>query len=359
MSDRTRTLLRWLAWAAGIGLVVFTVRRIGWRTVTDAVARVGPGILWLVAVYAVVTALMGLPWWLLLPRAHRPGPFAAVMSRFAATGLNSLLPLLAVGEVTRLLWVRRADRSDAIAAILVDRLLFVLASALSVVVGAAAVLFLPAAPRRLGLIAAAFALVLLAGAGIVGWIGAHTDPVAWLRRAIKSVRALTRLQDSGGVSDAAGAARTDEALHRILRGDRRTLLLGLGFHLLARVFVTLEIYLSCRLLDREIGLAGSLVLAAVPLALAVVGSFVPGQLGIQESAQGAIAAAIGLGGTVGVLVVLLQRVRQLLLLPITFLALATRSHPREDAELSASGGDPGSDRAARSAASAEEPPGPR
>lgn len=364
MSDRTRTALRWLAWIGGLGLVAFTVYRIGWTTVTDAVARVGAGLVWLLAAYAVATALMGLPWWLLLPRAHRPGPGAAVMSRFAATGLNSLLPLLAVGEVTRLLWVRREDRPQAIAAILVDRLLFVVASALSVVLGAVAVVFLPEAPRRLAMLASAFALLLLVGAGIAGWVAAHSDPVAWLRRVVKPARrALARMQDRGGAPGAEGAARTDEALHALLRGDRGRLALGLALHLLARVFVTLEVYLACHLLGVEVGLAGALVLAAVPLALAVVGSFVPGQLGVQESAQGAIAAAIGLGTTVGVLVVLLQRVRQVLLLPVAFAALAAR--PRltggggSEDELSASASDPGSGPAARSAVIAEGPPGRR
>jgi hypothetical protein len=340
-----------VAWAAGIALVAFTVRRVGWRTVVEAVAGVGPGILWLVAANAAATVLMGLPWWLLLPREERPSPGAAIVSRFAATGLNALLPLLAIGEITRLLWVRREQRPAAIAAIVVDRLMFVVASAAAVFVGAVAILFIPAAPGRLGWVAAGFAAALLVATAVALRIGARRDPVAWLRRVVRPARKLlARLHaedgDGGGASAGAGGEdRTDAALHRILRGPRGTLALALALHLAARVFVTLEVYAAVTLLGREIGAAASLVLAAVPLAMGVVSSVVPGQLGVQETAQGAIAALIGLGGATGVLLVLLQRVRQLLMLPLTFAALAMRPQ-----SVSAGDGDRGSDRAAPSAA---------
>src|SRR5262245_56978118 len=102
---RSARLIRLVAWAAGGILVVVLVWRIGWRSVAITLERVGPAILWLVASYAVGTAVMALPWRLFLPREVRPSLIGTVSSRFAATGLNAMLPLVSAGEASRLLWL--------------------------------------------------------------------------------------------------------------------------------------------------------------------------------------------------------------------------------------------------------------
>ena len=97
-------------------------------------------------------------------------------------------------------------------------------------------------------------------------------------------------------------------------------------HLLGRGLAAFEIYLALRLLQVPATPAHVLVLAAVPVASALVGAFLPGQIGLQEGVQAAVAAALGLGATAGIMVVLLQRARQLLFLPVTAALLYLGPH---------------------------------
>jgi hypothetical protein len=367
---------RWLAWGLGVAAVAFFLSRVGWRTIAATMATVGPRVLWLVAVYLAGVAVMAQPWRLLMAREQRPGVAAAVASRLAASGLNALGPLLAVGELTRLLWVRREHWPEALAAMAVDRLLFLVASALSLAAGALAGVLATNAPRALVIPAAAVAAALVVVAIGLALVAARFTPATAIGRLTAAVgRLIARMRGLPGAPLIPAAERTDAALHALLSGPRRPLLLALAVHVVGRLFVTAEFYAACRVLGLEVGLAQVLVLAAVPLALSLVASVVPSQMGVQEGAQGAVAAALGLGSTAGVLIVLLQRGRQLICLPIAALLLALRTrhpspHPAPPIESKPGGadgppspaggitgaggpyGDLGSDRAARSAESA-------
>lgn len=97
-------------------------------------------------------------------------------------------------------------------------------------------------------------------------------------------------------------------------------------HLIARLLFALEIYAGLRLLGLPAGWRETSIFAAVPIALSVAGTFIPGQLGLQEGVQSLVAAALGIGPAAGLMLVLLQRVRQLLFVPLSglLIALVTR-----------------------------------
>lgn len=318
--QQKRQVVTAVAWLAGLLLLALLVRRVGGQVVVQELRAVGPRILWLCAAYAAGTALTAAPWNLLLDRETRPGWGAAIVSRFSAAGLNALLPFVGVGEVSRLLWLRRAGWGEGVAAMVVDRLLFLVASALSLVVGAVATLFVPRIPRAVAWAAAGAGVVLLVLALAIGWVALRTSPVRVLGRWLEKLRAAAGKVGAGGT--VIPAAVVDDALKRILGGPRRTLVAGVTLHLGGRLFYTGEIYAALRLLDADPDLAAVAVLAAVPVALSIVGAAVPSQIGLQEGAQGAMAAALGLGATAGLLIVLLQRIRQLLFVPVTAVLLA-------------------------------------
>ena len=54
----------------------------------------------------------------------------------------------------------------------------------------------------------------------------------------------------------------------------------------------------------------------------MVGSFVPGQIGLQEGASALVAAALGIGPATGIALVFLQRLRQLVFVPLAGLLIA-------------------------------------
>jgi hypothetical protein len=312
---------RWGAWALGLVLLVLLTRRIGTAPIRDALARVGPRLGWLAVTYVVATALNGLPFRLLCPERARPSWGAAIASRFAASGLNALLPLVGAAEVTRLRWLPRSAWPDGVAAIVIDRALFALASALALAVGAVAALFLPRLPPIFVPAAIGVAVLLVAAVVAVLWLAAKAGPVGLLRRSVEKFRTSAARLEAGEGPRRIEEHQADVALRAQLAGPRGPLAAGLALHVAARAVMIAELWLALELLGARVGLGATLVIGAVPIALSALGALVPSQIGLQEGAQAAVTTALGLGAPIGAAMVLLQRARQVLFLPVTALVM--------------------------------------
>jgi hypothetical protein len=291
-------------------LVLVLVRRVGPQTVLGAFTAVGPRLLWLVAAYSAGTALTALPWQFLLPHGLRPSLAATLASRFAASGLNAILPFSGAGEVSRLLWLPASARPEGAAAMLLDRLAFGLSSVAMLCAGALAIWRRPGVPQQLTLAVAGAAVVLLTLLALVSLLVARGRGLGVFARFAPI---------SVDIQDALRALLT-KRLHFAA---------ALAIHLVGRVLAALELYVALRALGQHVGPSEVAVFAAVPLALALVGAIIPGQIGLQEGAQAAVAAVLGLGAPVGLTVVLLQRARQLLFVPLTGALFALRPHPND------------------------------
>ena len=92
---------------------------------------------------------------------------------------------------------------------------------------------------------------------------------------------------------------------------------------MSRVILGAEIVVALHVLGAPVGLAGALVLATVPVATSLVASSIPSQLGVQEAAMTYVCAALGLDPATGFAVVLLTRLRQLMVAPLTPVLLGT------------------------------------
>lgn len=341
-------VLRFGAWAVGLGFAVLVVIRVGPSSVLSTLLSVGPRLSWLIAAYLLSTTVMALPWRLLLPSSARPSLPGTVASRFAASGLNAVLPFVGAGEASRLLWLPPLARAAGGAALIADRLTFAVASLIVLVAAGAATWFLEQPPAGLRLavgVAAVVFAVLLAGAA---WTARQGRVASVVGRLIQ--RSLNRLRRRVPTADDTGApgvgASVDAHLQRLFAQPGRLAVATL-IHVAARALAVGEIYLALRALDVAVLPAEVMVLAAVPVALALVGAVVPGQVGLVEGTQAAVAGALGLGASAGLAVVLLQRARQVLFLPVTAALLASRSHPESPPTRAAD--DP-------SAVAAENPP---
>ena len=334
---RTRRVWSWAAWVLGVAAVVVLVHRIGVAAVMGALLGVGPRILWLMAAYAGATTLMALPWLLLLRADERPSPVSAVASRFAGSGLNAVLPLVVAGDAVRLLWLPRSAWARGGAALVVDRLMFALASVVFLVVGAVAVTRMPGVPGQLAWTAILVASLTAIGVVLLLWLASRGRTLAPLQRLIVRLRGKMIALPGGEAPSNDLLVAMDSALKELLVTARRTLGLALLIHLLARLFAALEIYLGLRALNVPVTAGTVVVLAAVPIALTLVGAVIPGQIGLQEGASAAVAAALGLGATTGLSLVLLVRIRQLLFIPVTVALLSFRLHRLPPPSLGAAG----------------------
>jgi Lysylphosphatidylglycerol synthase TM region len=315
--------IRWGAIALGLSVLAWLIERIGLATIRASLIAAGPRFGWVVAASMASTFTSAWPLRILIARDARPTLLGTVASRFAASGLNALFPLLGAGESSRLLWVRRDKWPDATAAIVIDRVLFALASALVLIVGAAAAISQPQVPRAFALVSVLTSVVLTVLSLGVIWLtgrGAVTRSLLVLYQRMTPVRSAAETKGDVGVNRSTFRA-TDVALKAVLAGPKRAMVFGLVLHIVGRAFNAAEVFAALHALHIHPTTPQILIMTAVPVALSTAGAFVPSQLGIQEGAQAAISAAFGWGPAVGLSMVLLQRVRQLALVPVTLLTM--------------------------------------
>jgi uncharacterized membrane protein YbhN (UPF0104 family) len=308
----------------GGALAALLVHRVGIGALRSALSRVGPEFVWMVVAYGAATAVSALPWGMLIPRSARPSWLAVIATRFAASGLNALLPFVGVGEAGRLLWMTKSNWPQGTAAIVADRLLFLTSGALLILGAAGVAAGMPALPRVLDLIGALVAVAIAAVSVALGAIAARGNLA---RRGAALLRRLGLRRPAPAATgvageDAGNLPLWDTALRDLLSGPKRRLLAGLMVHLAARLLFALEVYAGLRALALPAGWRETIIMSAVPIVLSVVGSFIPSQLGVQEACQALIAGALGIGPAGGLALVLLQRARQMLFIALSGLLMA-------------------------------------
>jgi hypothetical protein len=310
-----RTLLRLLPLLIGLLLLPLFVARIGLPSIVAQLRQLGPGALWILLPYAVGTALSALPWAWLLPPRQRPGWGQTVAGRFAASGANALLPFFGLaGEPCRLLWLERSARAEGLAAIAIDRLLYNAAGGVLLLAAAAAAETTPLAGQ---LIAAGVGAALLIIA-----LSAFTVQAITRWRIGGAVQRVLRRILGPALRESALGEQVDQALLQLARERSRALLPAQLLHCVARAVMCVEVYLVLRSLHAPATLAHVLVLSSVPIATSVFASAIPSQIGVQEGAQALVCGALGLDPALGLVLVLLQRARQLAFVPLTLILLA-------------------------------------
>jgi hypothetical protein len=292
---------------------------VGPRAVAAQLFHVGPQALWILAPYVIGTAIAGFPWAWLLPSQARPRYGPVIVSRFAASGANALLPFFGLaGEPLRLMWLPRDARPRGLAAIIVDRVVYNMANALLLLAGALIALWTAALPVSLGVGAAAIALVIgVVTAGIGGAVARFK-----IGHRLQAILA-TRLHYLDGQPDF--GAEVDRSLRSLLHGPSRRLWAGLLVHIGGRAALCSEVYVGLRVLGVTTSIDRALMLATVPIATGLIASSIPSQIGVQEAALSLVSGALGIPPAAGFALVLLLRARQLAFIPLTPLLVGSAS----------------------------------
>jgi hypothetical protein len=321
----TKWSLRLLPLLLGLLLIPLFVARIGVATILSELRRLSPESLLILIPYALGTALSAFPWAWCLEPALRPRATATIASRFAASGANALLPFFGLaGEPCRLFWLGREARAEGVAAIVIDRLLYNSAGGPLLLLGAVATLG-SRLPLALSGVAAAMGIVLFGLSFCLLYVISRWGMGRRLQRLVQRFSGGSALEPELG-------ARVDAAVQRLARASaRRRLVAGLLVHFGARVVLGAEVYVALWSLHAQATLRDALVLASVPIATSVVASSIPSQIGVQEGAQAFVCGALGFSPALGLVLVLLQRMRQLLFAPLTLLLLAA-ARPRAEAQ---------------------------
>jgi hypothetical protein len=324
MNRRWKLPLRIGGIVLGFAAVVVGVKWTGVGAIRKALSQVGVNIAWMFAAYAAGTAVAALPWRKLFPTWLRPSWGATFVSRFAASGLNALIPFFGLGEAARLLWLPRSERTPGLAALVVDRLLFLAAGIPILVVAALAARRIPGVPSsyEVAVLISAAAIAIAVVAVAIG--AARGRLVGGLRWALMlfGVPPAPPNRSGGGPHGTDDGNAVDRGLRALLTGARAPIAGGLALHFCARLLLAAEIYAGLKILGVHVGPLATLVFIAIPVGLSVIGTFVPGQIGLQEGASALVAAALGIGPATGIALVFLQRLRQLVFVPLAGLLIA-------------------------------------
>lgn len=306
----------WLLASAGLEPLWEQTRRLGWAGVAAIVAFGGLDQLF-----------HALGW-----QRCFPGPVPALRPLLAAhlagNAVNLVTPTATVGGefVRATLLPASAFRSDAVAALTVDRLTFAVSDALFSLCGVVVLLRAPGLEpaARLSL-AAGIGLVILGIAIFLvlqrsGRIVAVVTESRWLAR-IAGPRLAETLRSAGG-----GVDRRIALLHAERAGALRasTALHGVGNLMLVGQLACLVGFTGT-----EVTLGGLLQIFAVVTALDLASFFVPGRLGAQEGARMLAVTLAGLPIELGLLFSLAQRFDQFVWTAVGFVAYSRRLAPRQ------------------------------
>ena len=326
---RDQRLWRWLSLGLGAALLAWLIIDFGPRKLARELFAVGPGFLFLPIVYGLGSAWRAFGWRSLLDPVARPSARATLESRFAASVLNETLPLMGVGgEPVRLLWLPRLSRRAGMSALILDRVLVIVADALYLFVVATvafAGLAMPEALFRNAALALALAVadrVWMLDQAVYSVISPGLILVTFKRGLAVPVVRLVGLFGLRSAERLDKAREVDATVRSLWKRHPTRVLGALGIQVSARLIMSLEIWIGLFLLGARAGALDALIISAVPLAVSVAFAFVPSQLGVAAAAGALVFTALGLDPSLGVALSLLQNLRQLVLAPIGFVCLA-------------------------------------
>lgn len=302
-----RRLLSWLPWLVGIVLLAVIVRSVSLAEVAAILRQlrlwqIGALLLLNGAVLATITGR----WWILLRGFGHRVPIAPLFAyRLAAFGLSYFTPGPHVGgEMIQVFMVEHEQgvpRSDALAAVILDKAIEFSINLTFLLLGIAAILQWRIVPRETGQQAIGLAVALL------------LVPVAYLAAtalghypATRMTRALARRRPRfNGM--AATVDESEAQVGRYFRRQPRAFGAAIAVTLIGWAVLITEYWLMIRFLDVSLTLpqlVGALTAARLSILM-----FLPAGLGALEAGQAAAFALLGLDPAVGISAALLIRLR--------------------------------------------------
>jgi uncharacterized membrane protein YbhN (UPF0104 family) len=106
------------------------------------------------------------------------------------------------------------------------------------------------------------------------------------------------------------------------------MLANLAIQLGSRAFLVAETWLGLMILKVPAGPLAVLIISAIPMVISVLLSFIPSQIGAQEAATVLVFSALHLAPSTGIVLSVLQRIRQLIFIPLGFFLLSRAPSPK-------------------------------
>ena len=294
-----------LAMVAGLGTAVWLFLSSGLSDVAAAVVSAGWGALAVVTMRALAVGWAGLGWFVVFPSKQRPSLRNCVTLRFVREGINTLLPVAAVGGDfigARLLAKRGTSGGLAGASMFVDLLTQALTQLLFTVLGLGVLVWLSGDGPIVRTVAAGLAI---AAPGIFGFYLIQRRSGHRLIQA-----ALTRFA-SGREWRALGAVDVLYDNLRRLYGNGARVANAVAVHFLGWIIGTAEVYICLHAMGYPVSFAEAIVIESLAQAVRGAAFAIPGAIGAQEGGLIALCALFGIPPEVALALSLVKRMADL------------------------------------------------
>ena len=297
------------AFAAGLGLFVWLLHRIGLEAIGRNLARVGWGFAAVLALESVVVLLVTLGWSRTLPPDRRV-PFSSLVAmRMAGDGVNALAPAAVVGGeiVHARLLARFIPAAEALGSVGLAAMAQFLAQVLFIGLGAILARSGALAPR-LRLLGLALLVFLAVFVALLERLSRRREGppgrvARWLGR-------VARFLPGGGPRE--GFFRDlDRNVFGAIRERPLALALAVLLFLCAWLVSAVEVGLVMALLGAPVPAGTAFAIAVLTVLVEGLFFFVPARVGVQEGGLYAIFLALGLDPARGFSLGLIRRLREL------------------------------------------------
>jgi hypothetical protein len=292
----------------GLGLLVFTVQRVGgWPAIVDGIAAIG---WWFAAVVLLGAFRMACRTraWLICANEPQLRFGHAFGAWLASDAMGNLTPLgLLASEPLKVLLVRsRVSTVTSVASVTIENI-FYTASVL-VVLLSGTWLFLQKAnvPPALEQISELI-IVLAAAAGVVGLWAVRARPAVLSRFGPM----IGKLVGKNAPADA--IREVEQQIYAVPQWPLSRLLHVGAWEAAFHIGAVAEVWLVLRVLVPDITIAEAFLLESAGRFVTVAFKFVPYRLGVDEAGSGAVATALGMEPATGVTLALVRRLRIIVL----------------------------------------------
>ncbi len=334
VSKPRRRLLRLLFVAAGVALVVWMFRTVGWPAIEANLKAIGGWFFFLVALYTLAQAAFALGWWAVMDPRPKLSRLPRLLGVYlAGDSANYLAPGGVAGEPLKVrLLSSEMPPGRALVSVTLHKHVDLLAQWLFVLCGVGVTLasFPLSASARAGALAGAAVL----GAMLLGltWAlrrGTYAPALRWLSRFKTLSARLTRHHD--------GARAVDEGIQRFYGEKRGAFAAGVALCFLGWCGGAVETWIILRLLAPGHGWPAAFGIEALSMVLTTLLLFVPARIGGAEGARAGVCVLLGLTAAQGIAYGLVRRARELVWLLPGLAVMLARSGRRNSAREDSSG----------------------
>ncbi len=324
---RSFVWMQLVAFALGLALFVYVVRRVGVQAVFDALAQIGLGFFVLLGISGLRHFIRAISMRLAVPPAQRRfnlwQAFTTRLSGEAISFLTFTGPLL--GEATKAALLRkRVPLVTGVQALVVDNLLYNLSVALFIMSGACVMLAsynLPDAAFYSLLLIATLAMLTLIAVGLAA--ARRVMPLTWLIEQFAargfSPRAIAKRR--------AHIFDVESNVYEFYRHHRGTFLGIVALDLVSHVSSVIEVYVTLRMIGFRPPLEAPYVIESLTKVINFVFGFVPGTIGVYEAGTGVILHTLGFIAATGVTLALVRKAGMIFWTGIGLAMLASGTLP--------------------------------